>query len=143
VLSVADYFAVPGAHAVTTREQLLCLREVELSYECRGRAIRVQGRCPRRDQRGGIFELHLLASLRHLVRLRTWRLRLLQRSTSLVLVLVKQEFYFLLKCETFHCCQLCIFHPDVRASKFLPKRSQDDIIAFQNSEGIARTRGEG
>ena len=67
VLSVADYFAVPGAHAVTTREQLLCLREVELSYECRGRAIRVQGRCPRRDQRGGIFELHLLASLRHLV----------------------------------------------------------------------------
>jgi|GEM_PF-6994202 len=73
------------------------------------------------------------------LRLRSWRLRLLQRSTSLVLVLVKQEFYFLLKCETFQCCQLCLFHPDVRASKFLPKRSQDDIIAFEDSEGIART----
>jgi hypothetical protein len=49
VLSVADHFAVPGAYAVTTREELLSLREVELTYECRGRAFRVQGLCPRRD----------------------------------------------------------------------------------------------
>jgi hypothetical protein len=32
-----------------------------LTYECRGRAFRVQGRCPRRDQRSGMVKLHRCA----------------------------------------------------------------------------------
>jgi hypothetical protein len=79
VLSVADYFAVPGAYVVATREQLLPVREVGLIDECRGRTVLVQGRRPRRDQRSGMVKLHFRALRCQLAS--THLLRLQYRST--------------------------------------------------------------
>src|SRR5271157_2986900 len=121
VLSVADYFAVPGAYVVTTREELLPVREVELTYECRGRAVLVQGRRPRRDQRSGMIKPHLHALRGHLAS--THLLRLQYRSTMCLGIAHPFGAMHLRKREHHCCCRNVKTRRNARPKRETGRRS--------------------